>query len=96
MTGIGKRDATTGGAAMFGGIPRRGWMGAVALAVWMGVALAFAGDLAPTASPVDWLYGVEARRDAHARAMRQRAESRVALPAAALVASASRGDGGRN
>jgi hypothetical protein len=84
---------TVGGRVMFAGLPRRSRAGAAVLAGWLLMAAAFAGDLVPTASPGDWLYGVEARRDAHARTL-SRLETAVRPPAAPVVAATSpRGPG---
>lgn len=70
---------------LFAGLPRRRRLaGLVTIAVWLGLGVAFVGDFVPTRSSADWLYGVEARRDAHARAL--------AAAAAAKQAPARRAD----
>jgi hypothetical protein len=59
---------------LFAGLPRRRRLaGIVTIGLWLGLAVAFISDAVPTRSSVDWLYGVEARRDAHARALAARA-----------------------
>jgi len=59
---------------LFAGLPRRRRLGGiVTIGLWLGIAVAFVSDAVPTRSSVDWLYGVEARRDAHARALAARA-----------------------
>lgn len=59
---------------LFAGLPRRRrFAGIVTIGLWLGIAVAFLSDAVPTRSAADWLYGVEARRDAHARALAARA-----------------------
>lgn len=59
---------------LFAGLPRRRrFAGIVTIGLWLGITVAFLSDAVPTRSAADWLYGVEARRDAHARAMAARA-----------------------
>lgn len=91
MTGTDRGEAmvkdTTGG--LFRGLPRRGWVGTLVLAGWLGVAFAFVAGLAPSAEPVAWLYGVEARRDAHARAIQQRSEVRPVRAPSPIFATAT-------
>ncbi len=59
---------------LFAGLPRRRrFAGIVTIGLWLGIVVAFVTDAVPTHSSVDWLYGVEARRDAHARALAARA-----------------------
>jgi hypothetical protein len=59
---------------LFAGLPRRRRLaGIVTIGLWLGIVVAFVSDAVPTRSSVDWLYGVEARRDAHARALAARA-----------------------
>ncbi|HSD19620.1 MAG TPA: hypothetical protein VLC54_06270 [Anaeromyxobacter sp.] len=59
---------------LFAGLPRRRRLaGIVTIGLWLGIVVAFVTDAVPTHSSVDWLYGVEARRDAHARALALRA-----------------------
>jgi hypothetical protein len=89
MTAQHEVKAVVSGTSMFAGLPRRRRAGAVVLLVWLGIAAAFLGDLVPTSSPGDWLYGVEARRDAHARALaRREALPRTPSPAPPVVAAA--------
>jgi hypothetical protein len=88
MTGNHDERAGGNGAAMFAGLPRRRWLGWVALTAWFGLLAAFVGDLVPTASPGDWLYGVEARRDANARVLaRAGAAPAPHRPSPAVLAS---------
>ena len=84
-----KHEAKAGGqgTAMFAGLPRRRWAGGALLVVWFALFAAFTGDFVPTASPGDWLYGVEARRDAHARVLaRAKASPGVHRPRPHVVA----------
>jgi hypothetical protein len=82
---------------LFANVPRRrGIGGAVTIAIWLAVCGAFVTDAVPTRPSEEWLYDVEARRDAHARSLAARAASRAtaderaslapALPALALAA----------
>ena len=48
------------------------------IGIWLGIGVAFVTDAVPTRSSVDWLYGVEARRDAHARVLAARAAAQQA------------------
>lgn len=58
---------------LFANLPRRRRLGgAVTIAVWLLLCVAFVTDAVPTRSSEDWLYEVEARRDAHARALAAR------------------------
>jgi hypothetical protein len=85
-----------GEAGMFKGVPRHGRAGAWMLAAWLGVALAFVADAVPGPNPADWLYGVEARRDAHARVHHLgSAEARASAPAPALLAARRAAPGAR-
>jgi hypothetical protein len=71
---------------LFAKVPRRGGLaGAVTIAVWLVLGVAFVTDAVPTRPSEDWLYDVEARRDAHARALAAR-EARPARRAAAAKA----------
>ena len=59
---------------LFAGLPRRRrFAGIVTIGLWLGITVAFLSDAVPTRSAADWLYGVEARRDARAQAMAARA-----------------------
>ena len=64
---------------LFAGLPRRRRLaGVVTIGIWLGIGVAFVTDAVPTRSSVDWLYGVEARRDAHARVLAARAAAQQA------------------
>lgn len=87
------------GTAMFGRLPRRRWAGWVIVLAWLGLAAAFAGDLVPTSSPGDWLYGVEARRDAYAKALAREKEKEVQKaprPPVPVAAASPARDSGTN
>lgn len=72
---------------LFAGLPRRRRLaGIVTIGLWLGLAVAFVSDAVPTRSPADWLYGVEARRDAHARALAAHAAAEEG-PSTARVAA---------
>ena len=90
MTGTEMAETTMAGAtgSTFRMLPRRGWTGTVMLAGWLGVAAGFVAGLARSSDPVEWLYGVEARRDAHARVLRQRNETRPVRAPSTIVATA--------
>ena len=64
---VNESKAGGNGAVLFAGLPRRRWVGGAMLVIWFALFAALTGDFVPTASPGDWLYGVEARRDAYAR-----------------------------
>ncbi len=66
---------------LFAGLPRRRRLaGFVTIALWLGIAVAFATDLVPTKSSAEWLYGVEARRDAYAHVLAARAAQQTDAP----------------
>jgi len=72
---------------LFAGLPRRRRLaGVVTIGIWLGIGVAFVTDAVPTRSSVDWLYGVEARRDAHARVLAARAARAAAAQQAPPVA----------
>lgn len=72
---------------LFAGLPRRRRLaGVVTIGLWLGLAVAFVTDAVPTRSSVDWLYGVEARRDAHARVLAARAAAAQQAPVARRAA----------
>jgi hypothetical protein len=92
-----ERVMTTNQNGLFANVPRRRWIGgAVTIATWLAVCGAFVTDAVPTRPSEEWLYDVEARRDAHARSLAARAANRAttderaslapALPAFALAA----------
>ncbi|WP_242345512.1 hypothetical protein [Anaeromyxobacter terrae] len=66
---------------LFAGLPRRRRLaGLVTIALWLGIGAAFVTDMVPTRSSIDWLYGVEARRDAYARVLAARAAQQTPAP----------------
>jgi len=73
---------------LFAGLPRRRRLaGLVTIGLWLGICVAFVSDAVPTRSSEDWLYGVEARRDAHARVLAERAAAQQAAPRRAARAT---------
>ncbi|WP_041448492.1 hypothetical protein [Anaeromyxobacter sp. Fw109-5] len=73
---------------LFAGLPRRRRLaGLVTVGLWLGICVAFVSDAIPTSSSEDWLYGVEARRDAHARVLAQRAAAQQPAPRRAARAT---------
>ena len=69
---------------LFSGLPRRRRLsGLLTVGLWLGLCVAFVSDAIPTSSSEDWLYGVEARRDAHARLLAAREAAEHPAPARA-------------